>query len=240
MSSPAATAYDNKAFTIALGLFVLLLAVYSVLQSPLFSLKSVELRGAERLTPDDILAAGGLRLGDKLFSINLRDLARALEQNPLVEEVRLGRRIPGTLKVAVVERRPVAYLSAENGIWAVDARGIPLFAADRLSMAIPVVTAEPPVAPQAGVRVEHANLEAALRFIEALSVKSRSGLSEVHAGPGGVTAYSRDRLTIALGLDADPGEQARVLEALLEKIEAERLAVSRIDLSRPKAPVIQE
>lgn len=234
-----ATTYDNKAFTIALGLFVLFLAVYAVMQSPLFQLRAVELVGAERVLPEDVILAGKIELGANLFSINLRELRRSLERIPLVDEARLARKFPGTLIVEISERRPLAYVSADGGIWAVDAEGYALFKVDRLSMAAPVVTASPPVAVTIGERIDHRPLASALRFVDALSVKSRSNLSEVHAEEGGITAYSRDRVTIALGGGGDAIEQARVLEALLEKIDAEGLSVSRIDVSRPRAPVLQ-
>src|SRR5690606_3425006 len=88
VATPVPTTYDNKGFTIAIGLFALFLAVYAVMQSPLFQLKAVELAGAERLSLEDVLAAGKLELGDNLFSINLRELRRSLEQIPLIEEAR--------------------------------------------------------------------------------------------------------------------------------------------------------
>lgn len=234
-----ATTYDNKGFTIAMGLFALLVAVYAAMQSPVFRLRSVELVGADRLMLEDVLAAGGLELGANLFSINLREVRGALERIPLVDEVRLKRDFPATLVVEVSERRPVAYLSASGGIWAVDVQGYVLFKADRLTMSAPVVTVSPPVEPTIGERIDHPPLASALRFVAALSVKSRSNLSEVHAQETGITAYSRDRITIALGGGGDEVEQARVLEALLEKIDAEGLSVSRIDVSHPRAPVLQ-
>lgn len=240
VASLVASTYDNKWFTIAMGLFVLLLAVYAVLQSPLFDLRAIELVGADRVSPDDILRTGELEIGANLFSINLRELSQSLERIPLIEQVRLRRQFPGTLVVTVAERRPIAYLSTEGGIWAVDANGYPLFKVDRMSLAIPLVTAAPPVAPVIGESIDHEPLRGALRFVEALSVKTRSNLSEVHAEPGGITAYSRDRVTIALGGGGDAAEQARVLEALLDKIDAEGLSVSRIDVSRPRAPVLQQ
>lgn len=235
-----AATYSNKGFTIALGLFVLLLAVYAVLQSPLFQLRTIELVGAERLTPEDIARAGNLEVGVNLFAFSLRDLTAAIEQNPLVESVRLSRRVPGRLVVRIEERRPVAYLSSGAEIWAVDAVGHPLFTSERMSMAVPVITLDPPAVVAPGARLWDPHLANALGFIGALSVKARSNLSEVHSEPTGLVAYSRDGVTIRLGIGGDVAEQARVLDALLEKIDDGNLKVSRIDLSSPRAPVLQE
>lgn len=235
-----ADTYTHKGFSVALGLFVLLLSIYALLQSPLFELRTVEISGGERVTAADILSATGLSLGTNLFSIDLRQVAAVLQREPIVKDVVLQRRFPGTLVVNLKERTPIVYLTAENYLWVIDREGIALFRTQELSLSLPLVTLDPSVDVNAGERLNAPSLQAALGFVSSLSLKTLAEISEVHGSTEGLTAYTRSGIAVDLGSGGDMAEKARVLEALLDKMSGGRMNVSRIDLSRPSRPVVQE
>lgn len=235
-----AQTFSNKGYTVALGLFVAVLAVYAVFQSPLFQLQKIDLVGGERLSASDILTWTGLTLGQNLFDLDTTAIAEELRRHPMVADAQVRRKLPASLEVHVDERQPVAFVSIGDSFWAVDAEAIALFESVGLTLPLPLVTLDAELEPVAGARIEHSRLPTALEFAAGLSVKVLAGLSEVHVTGDGVTAYTRDGISISLGNDGQMAEKARVLEGLLDQVQARRLSVAHIDLRHPKSPVFRD
>ncbi len=235
-----ADTYSNKAFTIALGLFIVLLASYAFLQSPFFSLQSIELLGNDYLTEDDVLEVGEVYYGINLTEIDVRALSDALRELPVVAEVRVSRRLPSTLVLRITERSPVAYVSGERRFWTVDGSGMLLFPSDTLTKPLPLITSTPEITPRAGGRLQEPHLLAALRFAQALTLKGQTQLAEVHASDDGITAFTTDRITVNLGVTGDMQEKAAVLEALLARAAQGNLSISHVDVRHPRSPVVEE
>lgn len=235
-----AQTFSSKGYTAALGLFFVVLAAYSIFQSPLFQLQQIDLVGAERLTEADVLTWTGLTLGENLFDLDTVSIAQRLRLHPMVADARVSRRLPATLRVDLDERRPVAFVSTGNSFWAVDAQQIALFESEALTLALPLVTLDADLKPTAGRRIEDPRLPLALEFAGALSVKTLASLSEVHVTGDGLIAYTRDGISISLGGDSQMDERARVLEGLLDQIQTRRLSVAHIDLRHPKSPVFRD
>jgi len=114
---------------IALGAFFLLL---SPLWAPLlfrnmafFRVRHVEIVGARYIQPRDILDR--LRV-DTLASVwdPMGRLETRVRSHPLVRQVKIDRRLPGTLVVRLVEHAPVALVATANGFRAYDERGVSL------------------------------------------------------------------------------------------------------------------
>ncbi len=87
-----------------------------------FQVRTVEVQGARYLDP----AAVVQRLNvDTLHSVwdELAPLAQRLRTDPLIEDVSVDRRLPGTLVVRLTERTPVAFVATGNGLQLRDAEG---------------------------------------------------------------------------------------------------------------------
>lgn len=235
-----AQSFSGKGYTVALGLFVAVLATYAVFQSPLFQLQRIDVVGGERLSGADVLTWTGLSLGQNLFDLDTETIEKELLRHPLVANVTVSRRLPATLQVVVDERKPVALLSVGGGLWAIDAEAIALFESTSLTLTLPLITLDANLQPEAGSAVNHPRLHLALSFVRGLSLKGLASLSEVHVTDEGLVAYTRDGISISLGNDGEMSEKARVLEGLLDQIQARRLAVAHIDLRHPKSPVFRD
>lgn len=87
-----------------------------------FRVRSVEIEGARYLAPDEVL--GRLR-ADTTMSVwdDLSPLERRVAAHPQVRDVRIERKLPGTLVVHVAEHLPVALVPAAEGFRAMDAEG---------------------------------------------------------------------------------------------------------------------
>ena len=119
----------EKAAAIAIGVFLLLLAPF---WAPLFfrklaffRLRHVEVVGAKYVDPREILDRLKVDTLASVWDATARLEAR-VATHPLVREVRIGRRLPGTLVVRLVEYAPVALVATTSGMKAYDERGVAL------------------------------------------------------------------------------------------------------------------
>lgn len=91
-------------------------------QLSFFRIRRVEIVGVRYLAPSDILAR--LRV-DTTRSVwdDPTPLERRVAAHPQVANVSIGRKLPGTLVVNVVENMPIAMVSTETGFLVFDDRG---------------------------------------------------------------------------------------------------------------------
>jgi len=87
-----------------------------------FRVRSVELVGTRYLAPDRLVARLGLAPDQNLFD-DTGDIARRVERVGGVVSARVERRLPGTLRITVVERAPLAFAPGPNGLVPLDSTG---------------------------------------------------------------------------------------------------------------------
>jgi cell division protein FtsQ len=110
------------------GLFLLALAIRNFFRDdPRFrivSSSSIQIMGNSQVTRSELLSVFGSDLGRNIFFIPLKQRRAALEQLPWVEHATVMRLLPDQLRVAIVERTPVAFVRQGNTIGLVDANGV--------------------------------------------------------------------------------------------------------------------
>ena len=85
--------------------------------------ESIELAGTGHLTHAQLLSIFGEDVGRNIFTIPLNDRRAELERLPWVEHATVMRLLPDRLRVAIVERTPVAFVRQGPHIGLVDAGG---------------------------------------------------------------------------------------------------------------------
>ena len=104
-----------------------------------FRVRAVEVRGAQHLRPEEIVAR--LQV-DTLASLwdDLEPLHRRMRGHPQIASVAIGRKMPGTLVVTIEENLPVALVSTAKGLLPFDSLGrqLPIDPA-RQALDLPVV-----------------------------------------------------------------------------------------------------
>ncbi len=88
------------------------------------SSSSIQIMGNSQVTRPELLSIFGSDLGRNIFFIPLATRRAALEQLPWVEHATVMRLIPDQLRVAIVERTPVAFVRHGSTIDLVDAHGV--------------------------------------------------------------------------------------------------------------------
>jgi cell division protein FtsQ len=222
---------------------VLAVAVARLVNSPLFSLTSVSVRGTAALTPAQVVAVSGVRPGVPYLAIDPDAVRLRVETLPRVARAEVRRDYPSSLRITVVERRPAAAINARGRWWQVAADGVVLDAVDARPRGIPFVARVPvPAGLHPGSRLPPGGpLANAVTALGGL----RPQLARLVVG---VDARSVDSLQFQLrggsrvlyGLaEAQPAKDAAAL-LLLAKLSDQGRKVLLIDVRTPSAPTVRQ
>ena len=110
-----------------------------------FRVRSVEIRGARYLQPNEIVSR--LQI-DTLASLwdDLEPYRQRVRKHPQVSDVRITRRMPGTLVVTIQENLPVALIQTPAGLLPYDSLGRQLpIDPSRTNLDLPIVASTDPV-----------------------------------------------------------------------------------------------
>jgi cell division protein FtsQ len=91
--------------------------------SPRFAVRSIEVHGASRRSPEDIARLAGIVNGQNVFLTDLEVARAGILNDPWIEQASLRRKLPAAISVEVVEREAAAlvaigpdlYLSTRQG-----------------------------------------------------------------------------------------------------------------------------
>jgi cell division protein FtsQ len=105
---------------------------------------SIQIMGNSQVTRPELLSVFGSDLGRNVFYVPLSARRKALEELPWVEHATVMRLLPDQMRVAIVERTPVAFVRHGNTIDLVDVHGVllhlPPAAMSAKHYSFPVVT----------------------------------------------------------------------------------------------------
>jgi cell division protein FtsQ len=105
-------------------LSLLFVYIYSVLLSmPYFQIREISVRGLKELTEKDILASADIRPSQNILAVNTQTVVRRVCTNQWVENVYVGRELPGKLVLEVRERTPVALVKQADDFYLMDVKG---------------------------------------------------------------------------------------------------------------------
>lgn len=88
-----------------------------------FRLNAVHVQGASEMATRDILAATGLYKDQPILGLDLEDMRRKVMEVSWIEDARIVRLLPGTLVIAVKERKTLAVWQHAGQIYVVDQHG---------------------------------------------------------------------------------------------------------------------
>ena len=79
-----------------------------------FRLEAIELQTNGRMGVEDFVRVTGVDPAGSVFSVTLSDVRKKLEAYPGILDIDVSRRLPGTLKVDIKEREPIAWLECRG------------------------------------------------------------------------------------------------------------------------------
>ncbi|CNG53530.1 cell division protein FtsQ-like protein [Mycobacterium tuberculosis] len=215
------------------AIFVTLLVVgalgvvtWVLLGSRLLVVRHVEVSGADLAPRDRVVAAAAIDLGTPMARLSTGAVAERVERLREVESAEIERHWPGTVRIVVRERVPVAVFQRDGRYHLLDRHGVVVADGASRPSGLPVLTAASPGPSDQATR-------AALTVLTGLPDRLRGGLGEVEAtGPEAVTLHMRDGQTVVWGAAERAGEKIRLLDAV--RRTAAGRAIRTVDISSPE------
>jgi len=185
-----------------------------------FAITKLEIQTDGVLSPEQLRSWAGVRPSANLMRLDLARVKRDLEMVPAIESVAVERVLPGTLRIHVGEREPIAQVlllkpdGTVSGRYTVDANGFFMFPIDAAQRAtppaqtndfLPVLQGVPPLDIRPGRQTESPQVRAALALVRAFNRSSMAGTVDVkhidvsHAGVLVLVTGQGNEVTFGLG-----------------------------------------
>jgi cell division protein FtsQ len=225
-----------------LGLSVvaaIVVIAWTAFWSPLLAVRRVQVVGSKHLTGFDIERAAHIGSGTNLLLLSTARVVQGTETLPWVRRARVERSLPGTVRVHIVERRPVMILSQGSERWLVDRSGYVIAAAAGGHRRLPTLAGvhAPPIHP--GLRLTADTGAGALVAWRSLPPKIAHRVVAVFAPSlDAITLALKDGTTVRYGPPTDMKDKNQVLLALLHKVFVEGTGASYIDVRVPTSPAV--
>lgn len=177
-----------------LGEFALDKLVY---ENRAFAIQRIDVQTDGVISEDQLRRWSGVRAGQNLLALDLARVKRDLEMVPMIESVSLERILPGTLRLRVSEREPIAQVNVPvprpgGGLdvktYQLDANGYVMLPLDPRQRAVPATEGDyalPLILGlnaadlQPGRKLESAQLQAALKWIDAFASSPMANLVDL-------------------------------------------------------------
>lgn len=114
---------QRKQLSFLIGIVLLFSIAAIIMLTPAFNVKKIEVYGNSVLKDEQIVAASGIVKGVNIFGISIKETKENIKSLGYVENVKIKRSLPSTIKITVVEEVGVAYLKADDGFVIVAADG---------------------------------------------------------------------------------------------------------------------
>ena len=207
--------------------------------SPLLSVRTVRVIGSRHLTSSDIEQAAHLGGGTNILLLSTGAVVRDIERLPWVRRARVERSLPGTLRVRIVERRPVLVLANGSVRWLVDKHGNVIAPARAGHRRLATLAGIHLGAISAGMRLGPSSGGAALAVWRGLPPRLKHKVGAVFAPTVPAITFSlRDGTTVRYGGPEDSRDKNHVLLALLRRIARDGVTTSYIDVRVPTDPAL--
>lgn len=96
----------RKQAKVLFGFIILLVAIILVLCSPLFNIKNIEVEGNSKLSNGRIISISTLQTHTNIFKFNTKLISEKIKENAYVNEAKITRKLPSTVKITIDERQP--------------------------------------------------------------------------------------------------------------------------------------
>lgn len=219
-------------------------SMHGLLRATTFPVQKVEVRGAKRLTHDEIVALTGIMPGQNLLTLRLKTIGQQISSNPWIASVRVQRFFPGTVSISVTERKPVAVVNM-GLLYYLDDKGEPfkpLNFGDSLDF--PVISGISEEDLSADPASSREALKTACDLLTALQKYGAfilADVSEIHYDRGhGFTLYTTaDALPVKIGTD-DFDKKLQRFARIYQNLMTQRPGLQYIDLDYSDRIVVKK
>lgn len=121
-------------------LIVLLIGggIYFLL-SPFFNIKSITTSGNDKITSEELISLSGIQLEENTFKVSSKKVEQAIKANAYIESVHLKRKLPDSVELQVIERKPAYMLMIGNAYVYINTQGY-LLEVSTKALELPIIT----------------------------------------------------------------------------------------------------
>ncbi len=205
-----------------------------------FAIREMVIDGNHQLEDIDVRRAARLQIGSNIFEISAENARNHLLQHPWVAEAKVVRKLPGRVRIEIVERKPVALVALDQ-LYLVSEEGAVF---KRLGVDDPV---DLPVITGIASERFYDDFEyrkaillrsmALLQDYEGAGLAKREPVSEIHfEGANGIELFvGDDGMNVRLG-NGQHRQKLRRLRQVLERLTKENTRPSYVYLDNVRSP----
>ncbi|MCU1545000.1 MAG: hypothetical protein JWP30_100 [Homoserinimonas sp.] len=213
--------HRRAAWVSVVGTMLALVVVVAIaVYSPLLALTSIQVKGASRVSADDILNAVDGQLGTPLALVDTDRLTAELRAFPLIQSYVTETVPPNTLVIHITERAPVGSIAMASGFTVVDPAGIVIEKTAERPPGIPMIEL-------AGADTDSDVFDAVVEVLLALP-------PELLVQVDRVTAQTKDDVTLVLA-----GVGQRVVWGSVDRSDLKVRVLSKLILQQDPGAVVE-
>ncbi|HLP77869.1 MAG TPA: FtsQ-type POTRA domain-containing protein [Candidatus Paceibacterota bacterium] len=169
-----------------------------VYENKSFAIQQIDVETDGVISPEQLRRWCAVKPGENLLALDLSSVKRDLESYPIIQSVSIERILPGTLRVRVTEREPVAQITVprpkasgdgiELSVFQLDGDGFVMLPLDPRQRAVPLAGADDQMPVISGVnfaelqpgrRMDSVPMQAALKLIQEFESSPMAGLVDL-------------------------------------------------------------
>ena len=205
-----------------------------------FAIRAIIIEGNHQLEEIDVRRAARLQIGSNIFEVSAENARNHLLQHPWIEEATVVRKLPGRVRIDIVERKPVALVALDQ-LYLVSEEGAVF---KRLGVDDPV---DLPVITGIASEQFYDDFDyrtavllrsmALLQDYEGAGLSTREPVSEIHfEGANGIELFvGDDGMNVRLG-NGQHRQKLRRLRHVLERLSKEKTRPSYVYLDNVRSP----
>ena len=212
--------------------------VAAALTTPLLHIKSVQVKGAESLPAAEtaqLLSTAKPVNGTNFLLAPASRIQAQLRALPWVRSAVVHRRFPHTVTVDVTLREPVAQVQTTNGLWEIDADGLPIrIVRHEMAARLPmIVWQQPTVVKPGAVFGDHA-LQSALSLSHWAQKETLIHLAKIEVDQSdNICLNMQDGIPIKFGPDTETERKQTLITNLYRREPDIARRIQQIDISCP-------
>lgn len=217
------------------------LVTFMVFFTSAFKIRDVNFTGNTNVSSDRLKQLSGLDAYSNLVTLPVGRIARNIKTDPWVKDVKVQRRLPHTLNIGIVERKPVALLDYSSAAYLLEDDGyvIEKVPSEEFKELPRVYGGEVPP-PVVGSKVSDKRVLDCVAVLAGMPQRMRDTLLMGNPFDGrGQVFVSRNGFNVVYGRPTQMSAKNQVLEAILADVKNNKRKIAYVDVRIPDSPVIK-
>jgi len=222
-------------------ILLLIIAITVTLTTPTFNIRTIEVSGNQKVASEEIVLNSGILTGTNLFTFSKGSATEGIKRLAYIDTVKIQRRIPKTVKIAVTECVLAAYIDDGAQLIGIDKKGkvLELFP-ENTALDKPRVTGITLTKSDVGQKIETepaAEADSLVKFISKLEEYDAIGITaEIRLNSRSDMQFiTTSGLRVMMGSESEIDYKFKYFESVLQKIGKDAGGVLDITSGSEKA-----